>query len=559
MSITKSQNAEMDISAFLNQYVYKDDQSIDYDNKSINDIVDMSPKLKNDKVFMNCLEKNPEWGNIVLTNQSSIEGNIPMTELIACTFKEPNTGNVYVSYRGTGDGKWVDNGVAMSNESSLMQRRAEEYFDSVIEDAGNNLMNYQDGKLIVTGHSKGGNSAQYVTLSSKYGHLIDNCYSMDGQGFSPMAIKSFKGKYGEKYYQDQINKMYSINGHNDYVHDLGMVVIKEENTYFFNSTAGDGFAQWHENDGFFNLETGQINFFYDNEGNIVSVEQGPIGEFAKQLSGNMMTLNEEDLEDCTVTIMTLLEKMMGGEGEQNYQFGTGDVKGATGEEIIGFIAVGIPLILKTAATSDEVKKLISDYISGYVSGIWESENGELKVIGGTVALVLLAPLAIKILAPAALGIWFGALVIETLHDIAEKIYEFSKEFAAFCVNMANAIEECVKKISEWYNSNFNSGYKYAIANPYIYVDTYKLEEYAGRLNRIYSRVSKVEDRIDSLYHRVLNIEDLFGTANALLNLLSADILLNYKNRLKQCTQYLNETANLFSNAERDINSRVPGI
>lgn len=548
MSITKSQNEEMDICAFLNQYVYKDDQSVDYDNKSINEIIEMSPKLKNDKVFMNSLEKNPEWGNIVLTSQSSVEGNVPMTELIACTFKDPSTGNVYVSYRGTGDGKWVDNGVAMANESSLMQRRAEEYFNSVVEDPGNNLMNYQDGKLIVTGHSKGGNSAQYVTLSSEYGHLIDNCYSMDGQGFSQAAIDSFKEQYGEKHYKDQIDKMYSINGHNDYVHDLGIAVIKKENTYFFNSTTGDGFAQWHENDGFFNSETGRINFSYDVNGNIISVEQGPIGEFAKQLSANMMTLNEEDLEDCTVTIMTLLEKMMGGEGNENYQYGTGDVKGATLEEIIGFIAVGVPLIIETAASSDEEKMLIADYLNSAIKSVLDSEYGEAKLAGIVTVVAMLAPIAIVL----GTGVWLIDLSLELLIDLAEEIKEFGKQIYSYCVNLAKTVEQFGEKLSEWYNSNFNSGYKYASANPTILVDTYKLRSYATRLNSVNRRVSSLDGRLNSLYRRVCDFEDLISTANALWNLLQADALTSYSLRLKKCSSYLDETADDFEKIEKNI-------
>ena len=365
MGITKTQNAEMDISAFLNQYVYSDEQSIDFDNMSINDIISRSSKLKNDPTFMNALAKNPEWGEIELISQSSIEGKVPMTELIACTFRDKE-GNVYVSYRGTGDGKWVDNGVAMGRESSLMQRRAEEYFNSVIEDEGNRIQDSLKTKsVIVTGHSKGGNSAQYVTLTSKYAHLIDSCYSMDGQGFSQIAIDKFKEQlekdYGKGFYEEQINKMYSINGHNDYVHDLGIPVIKGENTYFFNSTTGDGFKPWHMNDGFFNADTGRINFIYEG-GEIVSVEQGAVGRFAKELSEKVMELDGESLEDCTISIMSLLEFFMG-DGDVNVAFGTGDVKFATTEEFHGFINIGIPLIINTIKESENINEVLE--LMGY--------------------------------------------------------------------------------------------------------------------------------------------------------------------------------------------------
>ena len=360
MGISKTQNEEMDISAFLNQYVYADEQSVDFDNLSINDIISKSAKLKNDTTLTNALDKNPEWGEIILMSQSSVEGKIPMTELIACTFRDKD-GNIYVSYRGTGDGKWVDNGVAMANKSSLMQRRAEEYFNSVVEDEGNSIYDSSKTKnVILIGHSKGGNSAQYVTLASKYAHLIDRCYSMDGQGFSKVAIEKFKEEfeknYGKGFYENQIDKMYSINGHNDYVHDLGVPVIKQENTYFLNSTIGDGFKQWHMNDGLFNADTGRINFTYKN-GDILSVKQGAVGRFAKELSEKVMELDDESLEDCTVSIMSILEFLMG-DGDVNVIYGTGDVEFATTEEFVGFINIGIPLIINTIRESENINDVL---------------------------------------------------------------------------------------------------------------------------------------------------------------------------------------------------------
>ncbi len=370
--VTNKQN-EMNISAFLNQYVYADDQMESYNGKTIDAIVSMSEKLKNDSAFMNAYEKHKkDWGQITLISQSSIDGKtadgkgIPMTELIACTFMDKD-GNVYVSYRGTGDGKWVDNGDAMANESSLMQRRAEEYFNSVIEnptDASYDLKNYQGGKIIVTGHSKGGNSAQYTTMTSKYGYLIDECYSMDGQGFSQSAIDMFRKKYGEEYYQQQIDKMYSICGHNDYVHNLGISIIKDANTYLFFSTKGDGFMEWHQPEGYFNTN-GEINFSYDEANNIISVEQGAVGRFVTELSEQLMTLEGEELENCTVSVMSLLEYFMNDKNTR-YLEGTGDIKFAEPEQIVGFINVGIPIIvnaIKNSNSIDDVFKLLNLNIS----------------------------------------------------------------------------------------------------------------------------------------------------------------------------------------------------
>ncbi len=557
MGITSSQHAEMDISAFLNLYVYQDEQMSGYAGMTISEIAQNSARLKDNSTFMNILNENPSWGNIVLKSQSSVEGKVSMGELVACAFEDPNTGTVYVAYRGTGDGKWVDNGVGMANENSLMQRRAEEYFDSVIEDCG--LEDYS-GRIVVTGHSKGGNSAQYVTLSSKYGHLVNNCYSMNGQGFSEEAIERFKELYGEDYYNDQVQKMYGINGDNDYVSPLGITTIPQKNIYYVETTAGDGPGPWHQLEGFFydgddSDKFGKINFKYEN-GEIVSADRGPISIISSELSANMMILNEEDLEDCTVTIMTLLEKIMGDSytGENN-PYGTGDVAGATYEEIFGFIAVGVPVILDTVANSDEAKKLIAELLSGYIEKIWESEGGKLKIAGGVAVLALLTPLITHVLIPAGLAIWFGSYVVELINDLADRIKEIKEKLAEFCKKVCESIENFVESIVEWCNKNFNAGYKYASANPGILVDTYKLRSYAGRLDTVNRRVSNVDRRLDSLYYKVCDLEDLIGTAKALWNLMQADILTSYSLRLKGCSLYLDDTADEFEKAEKNIVSQ----
>ena len=46
--------------------------------------------------------------------------------------------------------------------------------------------------VAVTGYSKGGNKAQYVTVVSANADLIDSCVALDGQGFSPEAVSFWK-------------------------------------------------------------------------------------------------------------------------------------------------------------------------------------------------------------------------------------------------------------------------------------------------------------------------------------------------------------------------------
>ena len=80
----------------------------------------------------------------------------------ACTFQDPDSGEFYVVYKGTGDGEWPDNGRGMFEESTPQQEEAARYFDYVVEHNGLN----EADNITVTGHSKGGNKSQYVTINS---------------------------------------------------------------------------------------------------------------------------------------------------------------------------------------------------------------------------------------------------------------------------------------------------------------------------------------------------------------------------------------------------------
>lgn len=90
----------------------------------------------------------------------------------------------------------------LQKKYSPYQQDAAEYFDSVMEELGVTDAN----NVYVTGHSKGGNQAQFVTLASKNAYLVDKCISMDGEGFSPEAIAYFKMIYGEDFYEGQLQK-----------------------------------------------------------------------------------------------------------------------------------------------------------------------------------------------------------------------------------------------------------------------------------------------------------------------------------------------------------------
>ncbi len=102
-----------------------------------------------------------------------------------------DTGEAVVAFRGTVGYEWGDNFLggaptgAKDGVSTEYQDKALKWYRSLgLEDAGYDT-------ITVTGHSKGGNKAKYITLLEK---SVDRCLSFDGQGFSDEFIERYESE-----------------------------------------------------------------------------------------------------------------------------------------------------------------------------------------------------------------------------------------------------------------------------------------------------------------------------------------------------------------------------
>ncbi|MBQ7064620.1 MAG: DUF2974 domain-containing protein [Firmicutes bacterium] len=109
-----------------------------------------------------------------------------------------------------------------------------------------------------------------------------------------------------------------------------------------------------------------------------------------------------------------------------------------------------------------------------------------------------------------------------------------------------AITHIVNGIKQWCKENFDKGYKYATSHPFIVVDTYRLRNYAQRIQNVQNRLYNVDGRLDRLYKNV-------GITEA-WNIQKADMSIGYSSRLKQCVNYLYATAEDFEEAERELST-----
>lgn len=129
---------------------------------------------------------------------------------VSALFTDPDFGEAVVCYRGTAAGEWKDNFIGgggtdvLDGVSTLQQKNALSWYQSL------SLDDY--ATVTVTGHSKGGNKAKYVTILDA---SVDRCVAFDGQGFSDEFVK----KYQRQIAGNQ-HKIRNCNVEGDYVNLL---------------------------------------------------------------------------------------------------------------------------------------------------------------------------------------------------------------------------------------------------------------------------------------------------------------------------------------------------
>jgi len=281
--------------------------------------IDQAAFYNRQKQFLtvkNATENNAHLSSMVIGNQSK-NLRYDKAGLNACTFTDAS-GNITVVFRGTGSGEWIDNGEALSGIAEVNTYHSYDHKGNIrasymvteyASDQQAQALNYfnqiaaknewtKKNNIIVTGHSKGGNKAQYITLNSD---LVDECYSFNGQGFSPEALQSYKERYG-KNYQYAVNKIYSFSAYNDYVNVLGDRAVPADHIYCFEAPLGDQSTEKYHfinamlsMDGGFNKQT----------------EQGELSKYLEMQSQEIMRMDPQYRQYVTRGIMDICQSLLG--------------------------------------------------------------------------------------------------------------------------------------------------------------------------------------------------------------------------------------------------------
>ena len=175
--------------------------------------------------------------------------------LNAAVFLSPE-GKVSVVFRGTGKDEWLDNGIGLSgipeenvyytykSGGRIASSTVKEYdFATDRQAEALNWFNYITAKngwdmntsITVSGHSKGGNKAQFIAIMSD---LAELCISFDGQGFSPEAIEFFRSQ-NSFVFEMRRKKIFSLCADCDYINVLGDSLAIGENIFYFKAPLGD--------------------------------------------------------------------------------------------------------------------------------------------------------------------------------------------------------------------------------------------------------------------------------------------------------------------------------
>lgn len=190
---------------------------------------DALAKLENNNTRMSGFMTGSEWAATIRALRS--DPSIPSlkcqnydSQNFAMCYTDKK-GNAYVTFQGTANGdEWIDNFQGLNVSDTECQKNALAYIESLPYD-----------NITVVGHSKGGNKAMYVAITSD---KVSKCLAMDGQGFSQEFLDKYRAEIELR--GGNITN-YSLD--TDYVHIL-LFPIPGSNQRFYQN-GGDGGLRNH--------------------------------------------------------------------------------------------------------------------------------------------------------------------------------------------------------------------------------------------------------------------------------------------------------------------------
>lgn len=238
-----------------------------------------------------CLERNKDFGNYRIVDSvervKDANGHNTIAPIVTFAYGD----DAVVAFWGTTTAdEWYDNVIAghESEDGSLYQNYALDYINNVDSRYKN---------ITVTGHSKGGNKAQYVALMSD---RVDRCVAFDGQGFSKAFIEEHADLINAK--KDNITL---ISSNYDVVN--AMLFSIAGNILYVDSSdvpreyLADNFFYYHKP----SILLNEDGYLYNYEG----IEPAPIVGLISDFSEYMSSIDDVDARQKAFEFVATIAKM----------------------------------------------------------------------------------------------------------------------------------------------------------------------------------------------------------------------------------------------------------
>ncbi len=153
------------------------------------------------KMFMD-IEKDPILRDLVAVDY--IDNDIRAIAFVHKSMINKENADAIIVFQGTkgSNAPWFDNLSGCYTSDTKLQLEAAKFYKKVSR-------KYK--VTYITGHSKGGNLAQYITITN--GATIKKCVSFDSQGFSDMFVKKYINNI-----KTHTPKIVSISSYKDPIH-----------------------------------------------------------------------------------------------------------------------------------------------------------------------------------------------------------------------------------------------------------------------------------------------------------------------------------------------------
>lgn len=382
----------------------------------------------------------------------------------AVTSYNPTTNTYTVSFCGTrnGYGEWTDNGIGLSEADSQAQRNAAEYFDLVSSKF------VKDGaKVVVTGHSKGGNKAEYVTMFAQNRSQIDQCVSLDGQQFSKQARENMQSHAD---YDLQRSKIMLVCGENDYVSQLGEQIVPSENTFYLSDShrmSEEGLKDAAFGDHIVSELFVNSNGQYTSELNI-ETNQGALGGFVREFYVELsQNLSDSEFHEVCRVLMDVFE---------------GNISKEELAITIGLIAPSLEHVLYDT----EAGKKMLDYLP-----VTLLSNEDMQGSEGALKLFCCWLLTLDSDSPGvkfmkkALGVF--NIDFYTMEDLLSKLSSFISQLATYWKKTKDFLYINFRIGAEEYNEVTNV--HYANTNDYFYFDTDEIRAYKASIDELKTAIT----------------------------------------------------------------------